>query len=254
MNWLKTIPYILLTPFYMMLCAFIYYFFVSLTPAQEVRIIDYKPKTVVAGDEITITYDVRRYRDCENHVTRFLYNKRTLSSSSIGYIERAVLKGNDPHFDSIIRIPTNIPNGEYELSSENKPICNFYDYFFPSTINIPSVSIIIDNNPANIKTLEVLNENKKLKHGEPLLLRNIFTKRRFCAATVDTFIFRDDNVLMSKFSRPTTSQQLGENDVKEALPIDLVPGKYTVNRTVTYTCPERVYNYKYDSPIFEVTP
>jgi hypothetical protein len=247
-------PYILLTPFYLALGSFIYYFFVSLTPAQEVRVVDYRPKTIVAGDELTITYDVVRHRNCENRITRYLYNKRTLTATSIGYIERQVIKGRDPEYNSVVRIPPNTPNGEYDLSAENKPVCNFYDLVFPSTIPIPSVSITVDNSPVVLYSLTVLNKDARLKQGEPVQLENAFDKRRFCSAVVDTFVFRDDNTLVAKFSRPTTSLQLGKTQVKESIPLDISPGKYSITRTVTYTCPERVYNFKYEPPPkFEVT-
>jgi len=151
----KIVPAIFLSPFYAILAVFVYYAVLSQFPAAEAKLIDWKPKTLSAGDEITITYDVKHYRDCSYHTIRRMIKIEDggLKGNiiTVGYIERTIKAGEQEGPQEVIfPIPITTTSGTYDIYAEIQPVCNFYDYMIPKILPVIPLRITIDNNPADI--------------------------------------------------------------------------------------------------------
>src|SRR6266705_2449422 len=251
MQWFfkKIIPIVLLTPFYLILGVFIYFAILSEFPPVEAKVIDWQPKTLAAGDEIKVTYDVKHYRDCAYHTIRKMIkiepNNVKGNIITIGYVERYIKAGEQEGPQEVVfSIPLIINDGVYDLYAEIQPVCNFYDYIINKTLPIIPLRVTINNMPAEVVSMTISKD--KLKVGEDLNIENTVNKKRACNATIDTFVTLRDNTIVTKFSRPGAVGSLGIHTTKEILDPGVPPGEYLLKRTLSYDCPLRAYQISYE--------
>ena len=249
----RTVPFLLLTPFYAILGVFLYWAILSQIPPETITLIDYNPKILAAGDDITIRYKSIWHRDCTYHVSRSLVNAS--SALVIGYGEYVSTKGHPEQFNSTFKLPVSVDDGKYTMIIQAQPVCNLYDYLLPRQMNIARIPVTIDNTPVILKSLEIL--NPKMKVGEGIQVEATTEKRRFCGTTVDTFIVAADDSIAWRTSRPSAAVTLGPQVIKETLfPVpELKPGKYILRRAVRSECLDvKVFQYSYPDVQFEVIP
>jgi len=245
----RIIPAAVLSPFYIILGCFLYWAVLAEFPPAKIEVIDYFPRTLAAGDELTIRYTGEAYRDCVYHITRSLHSNQF--NTVIGYSELSFRKKQSGIFDSKFIIPISVPDGPYSLKIDVEPVCNFYDSVITKRLPISDFKITINSSPGALYDDKIL--NPVIKEGETLLIENHYLKTRFCKTTVDTFITLSDNTIVNKFSRSSAVTELGEGTLREELDPKVPPGKYMLKRSITYECPEKTYRNAYPNQTFEVT-
>ena len=248
----KLLPWLFLSPLYLLLAIFIYWGFLSTQPTSIFKLISYSPTTLSVDDNLILDYNVVVLRPCVYQLERSLYNPTTKETFALGteivrYDESII------DFKRIVQIPKTIPDGRYQYIIRGTGICNPFNYLFPKTItNIDlKIFITIDNSPGNVVSINI--ENPVLKDTDSLILRSFYDRRRVCQLTVGLVIYDEKGIIVRPVSRAGIFLKVGKANISENIDVaGLSPGKYYITKSLTSQCTDKTYFQEYPSQNFEI--
>lgn len=133
-----------LSPLYICLLILFYQAFFNDKVTSEITILDYYPKEVSPGDSIFVKYKFDRKKSCEVFSQRILYNSQYNLSINIEDVSRRISELGISVLTISIKIPNNIPSGEYQYYNKLTYKCNTYQYLFdPYETVTPSINLTI---------------------------------------------------------------------------------------------------------------
>lgn len=249
MNKKNLLAYLLLTPLYVFTGMCIYWMILNLYfPPFKINEVEYIPRVVTEGQEITAVVDIERTRPCHYFIARYMENGIKLLLSSYDILHN---KGHDKNYIIRMEIPHNVSSGNYTITTEIQAVCNLWDHFFP--INMPKISfpIVVDNTPIKDQKDVIINKDP-IKVGDSIELEISGNKTRICSGNISRFIYRnEDNVLINKNTRATYSS-VGRFVTREQVKFNLPAGNYTLKTFSTQICSDKIYNITYPEVSFSV--
>ena len=241
-------PYILLSPLYIIVGVFIYWWTISYTQPVVVKLLEHRPDVTSVGGTISYKVEFDASRTCNYHITRYLNNSENIRLDSF----QLTLPKGKQIYDIKAEVPKTTKDGFYTFHVVAVFICNPFDYLFPGTMTT-AVRFPIEVNNTPLDSVSLIPVSTKLKVGEPLEFSITFTRRRMCNTTLNRFITdKSNNKVIVVRSRPGSGAGAGTFTVKEQFELNIPPGKYHFRSKAVDQCFDDTYPLEQAEFDFEV--